>query len=148
MAGIVALKHFRRPEVEVVGDEVTVVSSNPVSNDLAPIFLQHPPTERAPVPLAIHHTPFCISFAFFPDPTTQPVIDPSLLEQRLGAGLMSVALNAQRELCVVQKLGGVPLAADDLLAYINVAVAKAKELDVIVEEALKKDWSGRHVEVR
>ncbi|KAF8919472.1 ribosomal protein S5 domain 2-type protein [Mucidula mucida] len=132
MAGIVALKHFRRPEVEVVGDEVTV----------------HPPTERAPVPLAIHHTPFCISFAFFPDPTTQPVIDPSLLEQRLSAGLMSVALNAQRELCVVQKLGGVPLAADDLVAYINVAVAKAKELDVIVEEALKKDWSGRHVEVR
>lgn len=25
LAGIVALKHFRRPEVEVVGDEVTIV---------------------------------------------------------------------------------------------------------------------------
>ena len=25
LAAIVALKHFRRPEVEVVGDEVTVV---------------------------------------------------------------------------------------------------------------------------
>ena len=25
LAGIVALKHFRRPDVEVVGDEVTVV---------------------------------------------------------------------------------------------------------------------------
>ena len=27
LAGIVALKHFRRPEVEVVGDEITVVRS-------------------------------------------------------------------------------------------------------------------------
>jgi exosome complex component RRP45 len=26
LAGIVALKHFRRPDVEVIGDEVTVVS--------------------------------------------------------------------------------------------------------------------------
>lgn len=26
LAGIVALKHFRRPEVEVIGEEVTVVS--------------------------------------------------------------------------------------------------------------------------
>lgn len=25
IAGITALKHFRRPEVEVVGDEVTIV---------------------------------------------------------------------------------------------------------------------------
>ena len=29
LAGIVALKHFRRPEVEVVGDEVTVVRIPP-----------------------------------------------------------------------------------------------------------------------
>ena len=27
LAGIVALKHFRRPEVEVIGDEVTVVGT-------------------------------------------------------------------------------------------------------------------------
>jgi exosome complex component RRP45 len=28
LAGIVALKHFRRPEVEVEGDEVTIVGDN------------------------------------------------------------------------------------------------------------------------
>lgn len=100
------------------------------------------------MPLSIHHTPFCITFAFFPDPTTQPVVDPSTLEQRLSAGLMSVALNAQRELCVVQKSGGVPLVADDLLSYINVAVGKAKELNAIVEESLKRDWGTRVVEIR
>lgn len=26
LAGIIALKHFRRPEVEVIGDEITIVS--------------------------------------------------------------------------------------------------------------------------
>ncbi|KAG6805202.1 hypothetical protein H0H92_000310, partial [Tricholoma furcatifolium] len=89
LAGIVALKHFRRPDVEVIGDEVTI----------------HEPTERAPVPLAIHHTPFCFTFAFFSDSAIPPIIDPSQLEQRLSAGLISIALNAQRELCVLQKLG-------------------------------------------
>lgn len=132
LAGIVALKHFRRPEVEVVGDEVTI----------------HHPSERAPVPLSMHHTPYCFTFAYFPDATTQAVLDPSALEQRLSAGVLSIALNAQRELCVVQKAGGVPLAPEEVLRIIDVAVQKAKELDVLVEKRLKEDWATRHVEVR
>ncbi|KAJ7284666.1 ribosomal protein S5 domain 2-type protein [Mycena rebaudengoi] len=131
LAGIVALKHFRRPDVEVVGDEVTI----------------HPPSERAPVPLSMHHTPFCLTFAFFPDTETPPVLDPSQLEQRLSTGLMSVALNAQRELCVVQKLGGVPSGIDEILRIVNAAVVKAKELDQLVEARLKEDWLGRNVEL-
>lgn len=96
----------------------------------------------------MHHTPYCFTFAYFPDPTTQAIIDPSYLEQRLSAGLLSVALNAQRELCVVQKAGGVPLAPDEILRIIEVAVTKAKELDKVVEKRLKEDWATRHVEVR
>ncbi|KAH7886803.1 ribosomal protein S5 domain 2-type protein [Phlebopus sp. FC_14] len=132
LAGIVAFKHFRRPEVEVVGDEVTV----------------HSPLERAPIPLAIHHTPFCVTFAFFPDAVTRPVIDPSLLEQRLSAGLLSIALNAQREICVLQKAGGVPTAPDEILRLVNVAVKIAKDLDKLVEMRLREDWETRKVEVR
>jgi len=132
LAGIIALKHFRRPEVEVVGEEITI----------------HPPSERAPVPLAIHHTPFCLTFAFFPDITIPPVLDPSHLEQRLSSGLLSAALNAQKELCVFQKLGGVPLSPEDILKIMNVAVVKAKELHEFVENRLKEDWAGRTVEFR
>ncbi|KAI0822119.1 ribosomal protein S5 domain 2-like protein [Trametes gibbosa] len=132
LAGIVALRHFRRPEVEVVGDEVTI----------------HHPAERAPVALALHHTPFCLTFAFFPDTGTPLLLDPTHLEETLSAGLLSVALNAQRELCVVQKAGGVPLAPADVLAIMDVAVGKARELDKVVERALQEDWKGRHVEVR
>ncbi|KAF8656447.1 hypothetical protein AX16_002532 [Volvariella volvacea WC 439] len=138
LAGMVALKHFRRPEVEVIGDEITI----------------HPPTERAPVPLAIHHTPFCFTFAFFPSPSdsSQPptpfIIDPLHLEQRLSAGLISVAINAQREMCVLQKLGGVPLEMGKVMEVIEVAAGKAREWDELVERRLKEDWEGRKVEVR
>ncbi|KAF5319211.1 hypothetical protein D9619_008721 [Psilocybe cf. subviscida] len=124
--------HFRRPEVEVIGDEVTV----------------HSPSERAPVPLTIHHSPYCFAFAFFPDPTTAPVLDPSQLEQRLSAGLVSIALNAQKEICVLQKLGGVPLGTDDILQLVDIAVTNAKETHKLVEDRLKEDWATRKVEVR
>jgi exosome complex component RRP45 len=148
LAGIVALKHFRRPDVEVVGDEVTIVcESLCFYHAIAKWNVQHPPSERAPIPLSMHHTPFCLTFAFFPDAETSPVLDPSQLEQRLSAGLMSVALNAQRELCVVQKLGGVPLSMDEVLRIVNVAVIKAKELDQLVDTRLKEDWLGRNVEL-
>ncbi|KAI1793451.1 ribosomal protein S5 domain 2-like protein [Ganoderma leucocontextum] len=130
LAGVVALKHFRRPEVEVEGDEVTV----------------HHPSERAPVPLSMHHTPFCLTFAFFPD--TPPLLDPLRLEQTLSAGLLSVALNAQKELCVVQKAGGVPLAAEEVLGIMDIAVVKARELDKLIEARLQEDWKGRVVEIR
>ena len=100
------------------------------------------------MPLAIHHTPFCFTFAFFPDSTTPPVLDPSQLEQRLSAGLVSIALNAQKEICVLQKLGGVPLGTDVILQLVEIAVTKAKETHNLVEARLKEDWVGRKVEVR
>jgi hypothetical protein len=48
-------------------------------------------------------------------PLRLSIIDPSQLEQRLSAGLVSIALNAQKELCVLQKLGRVPISTDEIL---------------------------------
>ncbi|KAH6902591.1 ribosomal protein S5 domain 2-type protein [Coprinopsis sp. MPI-PUGE-AT-0042] len=133
LAGIVALRHFRRPEVEVVSEDEVIV---------------HSPLERAPMPLAIHHSPFCFTFAFFPDTETAPVLDPSQLEQRLSAGLMSIALNAQKEICVLQKLGGVPQDTEEILRLVKVAVTQAKDLSEFVDARLREDWETRKVEVR
>jgi exosome complex component RRP45 len=49
LAAMCALRHFRKPDVEVIGDEIIV----------------HSPDERAPIPLAIHHIPLCLTFAYF-----------------------------------------------------------------------------------
>lgn len=77
-------------------------------------------------------------------------LDPSHLEQRLCIGTLSIALNAQREICVLQKLGGVPLGAEEVLLAVEVAVRRAKETNVWVNGKLKEDWEGRKgsVEVR
>ncbi|KAI0041550.1 ribosomal protein S5 domain 2-like protein [Auriscalpium vulgare] len=142
MAGMVALRHFRRPDVEVIGDEVTV----------------HPPSSRAPVPLSLHHTPFSLTFALFAPSSshtnissqTAPItlLDPSLLEQRLASGTLSLALNAQRELCVVHKAGGVPLTPEEVLSAVNIAVQKAKELEKMVDARVREDWAMKKIEVR
>lgn len=61
---------------------------------------------------------------------------------------MSIALNAQRELCVLQKAGGVPMEPDAILRLLEVGVVKVKELDRLVEQALAADFATRVVEVR
>lgn len=55
LGAIGALLHFRRADVSVSGREVTV----------------HSYTERAPVPLAIHHIPLCVTFGLFEDVPAQ-----------------------------------------------------------------------------
>ncbi|KZS88499.1 ribosomal protein S5 domain 2-like protein [Sistotremastrum niveocremeum HHB9708] len=139
LAAMAALKHFRRPDVEVIGDEVTV----------------HSPDERAPVPLSLHHTPLVLSFAYFlPPPPAPPdnppilLLDPTTLEAALSSGSMSVAVNSQRELCVVQKAGGVALDVEEVMRVVELAGTKVKELSSWLEGRLEEDWKGRKVEVR
>ncbi|CAG7852324.1 Exosome complex component rrp45 AltName: Full=Ribosomal RNA-processing protein 45 [Serendipita indica DSM 11827] len=161
LAGIVALRHFRKPEVEIDGEEVIV----------------HSPDSRAPLPLAIHHTPICFTFALysyqklsvtkskgtsstteqqsistvpsgsFSTHQTFALLDPILLEETLAHGTLSIALNAQGELCVLQKNGGVPLDQSEILRLINIAVERAKEIDQLIERRLKEDWGTRNLEV-
>ena len=129
------------------------------------------------MPLAMHHTPICLTFAYLTPPPSHssssfastsisqkdanqssssassamivpPILDPSRLEQTLATGTLSLALTAQRELCVVQKAGGVPIAPDEVLELMGTAIEKVKYLEELVETKLKLDWRQRVVEVR
>jgi exosome complex component RRP45 len=161
LAGVAALRHFRRPEVEVVGDEVIV----------------HPAESRAPVPLAFHHSPYSLTFALYTVPTGETkgegrvvaLLDPAGLEATLAQGTLSVALNAQKELCVVHKgvlstrsppvcvlelmtstAGGVALSPQEVMQLVQVAVVEVQALDKTISKALDEDWKERkaRVEVR
>lgn len=99
------------------------------------------------MPLSMHHAPFCLTFAYFQDTSIAAILDPSRLEQRLSAGVMSIALNAQRELCVVQKAGGVPVSPAEIVRIIAVSADRAKALDGLVSGRLAEDWRTRRVEV-
>ncbi|KAL7420787.1 3'-5'-exoribonuclease [Cryptotrichosporon argae] len=130
IAGMTALRHFRKPEVEVIGEEVII----------------HSPDERAPVPLAIHHFPLTLTFAYFPP--HPPVLDPSYLEAQLADGTLTLTLNAQRELCVLSKAGGAALAVDELMSLVNVGVDRVREVGRAIDDALERDRRTRVVEVR
>ncbi|WVR08736.1 hypothetical protein IAU60_005794 [Kwoniella sp. DSM 27419] len=129
MAAMAALRHFRKPEVEVIGDEVII----------------HSPEERAPGPLAIHHTPLCLTFAYFEN--SQPILDPTHLEATLCSGTMTLTMNAQREICVLSKAGGTPLAADEIMGVVKVGVDRVREMVRHLEAALESDRESRVVEV-
>ncbi|KAI7824988.1 ribosomal protein S5 domain 2-type protein [Kickxella alabastrina] len=126
-AAIVALRHFRRPDVTVQGEEAII----------------HDPRERNPVPLSIHHTPVCVSFAFLGALGELAVLDPSLLEEQAQAASFTVTLNAHKEICALNKAGGVPLSPEQIQRCTQVALTKADEISDAINAALKGSSSNK-----
>ncbi|NWQ73883.1 EXOS9 protein, partial [Columbina picui] len=126
IAGIVALCHFRRPDVSVQGEEVTVYT----------------PEERDPVPLSIHHMPICVSFAFFHQ-GTYLLVDPSEREERVMDGLLVMAMNKHHEICTIQSSGGIMLVTDQVLRCSNITAVKVAEITELIQKALENDQKVR-----
>jgi exosome complex component RRP45 len=61
---------------------------------------------------------------------------------------MTMTSNAQRELCVLSKAGGTPLAAEEMMGVVRVGVDRVREMVRIMEEAIELDKVGRVIEVR
>ncbi|XP_064918218.1 exosome complex component RRP45 isoform X1 [Columba livia] len=126
IAGIVALCHFRRPDVSVQGEEVTVYT----------------PEERDPVPLSIHHMPICVSFAFYHQ-GTYLLVDPSEREERVMDGLLVIAMNKHGEICTIQSSGGIMLVTDQVLRCSNITAVKVAEITELIQKALENDQKVR-----
>ncbi|KAG2224154.1 hypothetical protein INT45_000169 [Circinella minor] len=126
IAAITALSHFRRPDVTVVGEEVTI----------------HPIDQRNPVPLSIHHIPICVSFAFF-DEGQLLVVDPTYLEERVKKGDMTITMNIHKEICALSKAGGIPLELDQLHRCSQIALIKVTETTEQIQKALETDKAAR-----
>ncbi|XP_076996276.1 exosome complex component RRP45 isoform X1 [Tamandua tetradactyla] len=126
IAAIVALCHFRRPDVSVQGDEVTLYT----------------PEERDPVPLSIHHMPICVSFAFFQQ-GAYLLVDPNEREERVMDGLLVIAMNKHREICTIQSSGGIMLLKDQVLRCSKIAGVKVAEITELIQKALENDQKVR-----
>ncbi|NXM77458.1 EXOS9 protein, partial [Serilophus lunatus] len=125
IAGIVALSHFRRPDVSVQGEEVT-----------------YTPEERDPVPLSIHHMPICVSFAFFHQ-GTYLLVDPSEREERVMDGLLVIAMNKHHEICTIQSSGVVMLVEEQILRCSKITAVKVAEITELIQKALENDLKAR-----
>ncbi|NXN29445.1 EXOS9 protein, partial [Nycticryphes semicollaris] len=126
IAGIVALCHFRRPDVSVQGEEVTVYT----------------PEERDPVPLSIHHMPICVSFAFFQQ-GTYLLVDPSEREERVMDGVLVIAMNKHHEICTMQSSGGIMLVKEQVLRCSKITAVKVAEITELIQKALENDQKVR-----
>ncbi|CAI2181919.1 8884_t:CDS:2 [Funneliformis geosporum] len=122
IAAISALAHFRRPDVTVIGEEVTI----------------HPIEQRNPVPLSILHMPICITFAFFED-GKYVVVDPTLQEEQIRQGDMTMTLNIHKELCTLSKAGGIPLEMETIIDCSRIATSKATWITEQIRAALEAE---------
>ncbi|KAJ3330064.1 Exosome complex component RRP45 [Blyttiomyces sp. JEL0837] len=121
IATVSALLHFRRPDVSVDGDEVTV----------------HSLEEKNPIPLSVHHIPICITFGFF-EGGESLVVDPAFIEEQVLDGDMTIVVNTHRELCTLSKAGGALLTTEQVLNCAEVASTKAAEMTELIRNALAK----------
>ncbi|XP_036372727.1 exosome complex component RRP45 isoform X1 [Megalops cyprinoides] len=126
IAAITALCHFRRPDVGIQGEEVTVYS----------------PEERDPIPLSIYHMPICVSFSFFQQ-GTYLLVDPSEREERVMDGLLVIAMNKHREICSIQSSGGIMLLKEQVLRCSKIASVKVSEITDLINKALENDRKVR-----
>lgn len=130
IALIAALLHFRRPDVEIHGEDVTVFTL----------------AEREPVKLSMQHQPFCITTSYFDaeeEGEAIMIMDATRLEEQCRDGEIVVSVNRFGEVCQVAKYGGAPVDGLSLLGCTNRALEKAKWLDKFVKEKLEDDEKKR-----
>ena len=133
LALVAALLHFRRPDVEVKGEDVTIFDVR----------------ERDPVRLTMQHLPFCITFSYYNVYSTansEPGIflqDTTLLEEHCRNGELVISVNRFGEICQIAKHGGTPMDGLSMLTCTNMALEKVKEFDKLIKERLAKDEKKR-----
>lgn len=127
IAILAALRHFRRPDISVAGEDVTIYTM----------------AERVPVPLSIMHTPICLTFSFY-HAGDVVVLDASHKEEQVSEASMVLTAN-DFELYQIAKLGGISIDPLTLLQCTNIAVSKAKEVNGLITQKLAEDATKRDV---
>ena len=125
IATLTALLHFRRPEVTIVGDRITI----------------HPETEREPIPLNIQHVPVIVTFAIMKNGAL--LADPTAVESKISTGEVSIAVNTLHQICVVHKAGGDAVAPASLLAASGIAVNKVEYIVGKLTSSVANDLLAR-----
>lgn len=125
---IAALQHFRRPDITIEGENVTIYS----------------PREREPIPLAMLHHPLCVSFSYYQGGDII-LVDATLAEEQVREGEVIITMNRHGELCQTAKYGGAAIHALSLLGCMNVALSKVQALSKYIQGTLEEDAKKRDI---
>ncbi|XP_052187276.1 exosome complex component RRP45A-like isoform X2 [Diospyros lotus] len=123
IAALAALLTFRRPECTLGGEDGQEV-------------IVHPPEEREPLPLIIHHLPVAVSFGFFSNENIV-VVDPSHDEEAVMKGRMTVTLNINGDVCSIQKPGGIGVMHSAIMQCLRIASVKAADITSKIKNAVE-----------
>jgi exosome complex component RRP45 len=126
IALVAALQHFRRPDITVEGENVTVYNAR----------------EREPVPLAMLHHPLCVTFSHYCDGQFV-LVDASLAEEQVRESEIIITMNRYGEVCQAAKYGGASVDALALLRCIDAALNKVQVLSRYIQEKLEEDAKKR-----
>jgi exosome complex component RRP45 len=126
IAVITALQHFRRPDVTVSGDSVTV----------------HDIREREPVPLSLIHHPLCVTFSYI-DGGSSVLVDTTLAEEQVREGQVIVTMNRHGELCQMAKYGGASVDGYSIINWTNKALPHVQNLSDQIKARLEEDAEER-----
>lgn len=138
LAVITALLHFKKPDISIHGEQIKVHSFD----------------EREPTNLSILHIPICVTFSFFnPENSEENVkgdlnneiilVDATLKEELLKDGVLTVTLNKNREIVQLNKAGGLPIDALQLMDCCHKAFAISEKLTDQILNAIKEDEKTR-----
>ncbi|KAH7560655.1 hypothetical protein JRO89_XS10G0063000 [Xanthoceras sorbifolium] len=121
IAALAALLTFRRPECSLGGEDGQEV-------------ILHPPEEREPLPLIVHHLPIAVTFGFFSSESIV-VIDPTYHEEAVMAGRMTATLNANGDVCAIQKPGGEGVLQSVIMQCLRLASRTAGDITTKINDA-------------
>lgn len=128
VAGLAALAHFKRPDVTLDGDKVTI----------------HPVNERDPVKLAVHHYPVCTTFAFFNCQGHKIILsDPNHKEESVMDGKLVLGINPYKEICTLHLASKMLIDKDIVLKLAHAGAEQAKDMVNIIKNALLRDEDDR-----
>ncbi|CAI9112979.1 OLC1v1013495C1 [Oldenlandia corymbosa var. corymbosa] len=122
IAALAALSTFRRPECSLGGDDGQEV-------------IIHSPEVREPLPLIIHHLPIAVTFGFIGE-KCMLLIDPTYLEEGVMRGRLTATLNANGDICAIQKAGGDGVEPNEIIRCIRIAEGNAKRFTDKIKEAV------------
>ncbi|MBA0800471.1 hypothetical protein Gohar_010900, partial [Gossypium harknessii] len=123
IAALAALLTFRRPECSLGGEDGQEV-------------IVHPPEIREPLPLTVHHLPIAISFGFFSNESIL-VIDPTHNEEAVMGGRMTTTVNANGDICAIQKSGGEGVPRRVIMQCLQLATSKAASISKQIKDAVE-----------
>lgn len=127
IAIMAALQHFRRPDVSVDGEKVTI----------------HTMEERVPVALSILHQPICITFSIYHDGAVV-LLDACNQEEQVRDSEIIITAN-DFEVCQIAKLGGKAVDAAVTMKCFAVAVAQVRKINSLIKQRLAEDATKRDV---